>query len=165
MLVALVLLIAACGDGGGDTSAAPTGPTSSTSSTSDPEETEATVAVRQTPLGAVLADPDGMTLYLFTRDERGEPTCSGGCAELWPPLTVEGDPAAGEGVDAALLGVVARGDGSRQVTYDGHPLYLYEPDEAPGDVKGHGVNDVWFAVSPNGSAAGEQRAEPGAYGY
>jgi len=102
-------------------------------------------------LGSFLVDDKGMTLYLFTKDTPNTTVCYEKCATAWPPLLTTGDPAAGEGVDAALLGTTARTDGTVQVTYNGWPLYYYEKDKAPGDVVGQDVGGVWFVVS----AAGE----------
>jgi predicted lipoprotein with Yx(FWY)xxD motif len=64
----------------------------------------------------------------------------------------QGAPAAGEGVDAALLGTITRDDGAMQVTYNGWPLYYFADDTAPGDANGQGLGDVWFLVSPTGEA-------------
>jgi predicted lipoprotein with Yx(FWY)xxD motif len=97
-------------------------------------------------------DANGMTLYLFTKDSAGTSNCSGGCASNWPPLTVTGQPVAGTGVNASLLGTTARADGSTQVTYNGHPLYYYKADHAPGDENGQGVGGVWYVVSASGDA-------------
>ena len=69
----------------------------------------------------------------------------------WPALTVEGEAVGGEGIDASLLGTSERTDGSVQVTLDGHPLYYFAQDAAPGDVNGQGVGDVWYVVSPAGA--------------
>lgn len=103
--------------------------------------------------GTYLTDSEGRSLYLFTKDTRGEPsTCYDKCAENWPPLIVEEAPAAGEGVAASLLGTVERDDGSLQATYFGWPLYYFAKDEASGDTNGQGVGDVWFLVSPYGEA-------------
>lgn len=103
--------------------------------------------------GKYLTDAEGETLYLFTKDEKGEPsTCYDKCAENWPPLIVEEAPTAGDGVAASLLGTVERRDGSLQATYFGWPLYYFAGDEATGDANGHGVGDVWFLVSPYGEA-------------
>lgn len=98
-------------------------------------------------LGNFLVDGKGMTLYLFTNDTPGVSNCSGGCLQAWPPLLVDGDPAAGEGV-AGKLGVIVRADGSRQVTYNDMPLYYYAADSKPGDTTGQGVGGVWFVVEP-----------------
>jgi predicted lipoprotein with Yx(FWY)xxD motif len=93
-----------------------------------------------------------MTLYLLATDPSGTSTCSGGCANNWPPLTVTGGAAAGAGVDSSLLGTTTRADGSTQVTYNGHPLYYFRGDSAPGDQNGQGSGGVWFVVSAAGEA-------------
>ena len=103
-------------------------------------------------LGAILVDTRGKTLYLFTVDEKDRSNCMHGCALAWPPLHTVGDPSAEEGVEAGRLGVIARDDGSSQVTYNGFPRYYFAPDEKPGDAKGHFVGDTWFVVTPSGEA-------------
>ncbi|WP_159621669.1 hypothetical protein [Ruania rhizosphaerae] len=107
-----------------------------------------TVATAETDLGTILVDGEGMTLYLFTNDEPGVSNCEGECIENWPAL--EGEPEAGDGVDAALLGSIERSDGTVQATYNDWPLYYWVQDSAPGDTTGQGVNDVWYVVSPEG---------------
>ena len=103
-------------------------------------------------LGEFLVDADGMTLYLFTNDSEGTSNCYDGCAASWPPLLTEGEPEAGDGVDAALLGTTERTDGTTQVTYNGLPLYFFASDQSAGDTSGQGVGDVWYVVSPEGEA-------------
>lgn len=117
----------------------------------EPGATGATVALSEHPdLGSILADASGNTLYTFDGDEAGVSNCTEGCAEIWPPFTLDsGDPTAGEGVTGEL-GVIQRADGSQQVTYDGRPLYHYSQDSAPGDANGQGVADVWFVVEVGG---------------
>jgi predicted lipoprotein with Yx(FWY)xxD motif len=128
-------------------------PTEETESPSPTEEADATVEVASSDLGDIVVDAEeGMTLYVFLADESTESTCYDDCEAAWPPLTVEGEPAAGEGIDASLLGTSERTDGSVQVTLDGHPLYFFAQDESSGDVNGQGVGDVWFVVSPDGAA-------------
>ena len=107
-------------------------------------------------LGSFLVDDKGMTLYLFTKDTPNTSNCYDKCATAWPPLLTTGQPAAGEGVEASLLGTTQRTDGTIQVTYNGWPLYYYQKDKAPGDVTGQDVGDVWFVVS----ATGEQVSTP-----
>lgn len=113
-----------------------------------------TVSVRDhSDLGQILTDADGMTLYMFDSDEQnGGSTCSGGCADAWPPLTVESTDALVDSVRASLdLGTTERDDGSLQVTGAGWPLYYFASDQEPGDVKGQGVNDVWWVLRPDGA--------------
>lgn len=178
--VAGALAVAGCGDGDDDPGAAAGDEATTAEETTERsgddaagiEETEgvggeeaggdATLALSETSLGKVLVDGEGMTLYLFTPDAQGASTCTGQCAETWPPLAVEGEPVAGDGVDEGLLGTVERDDGTTQVTYDDHPLYTFAPDEAPGDVNGQGVNEVWWVVSAEGEAieAPQEEATP-----
>ncbi|MDA1128384.1 MAG: CHRD domain-containing protein [Chloroflexi bacterium] len=103
-------------------------------------------------VGTILTDPDGNSLYLFTRDERNVSNCSGGCALAWPPLLTIDDPAPGEGLAADRIGTTTRVDGSKQVTYNGWPLYYFAADEKPGDSLGQDVGGVWFVVTTDGGA-------------
>jgi predicted lipoprotein with Yx(FWY)xxD motif len=109
-----------------------------------------TVTVGTTDLGDVLVDTEGMTLYMFDPDAQGDSTCYDDCATAWPPLLVDGDPAAGDGVDAALLGTTERTDGTVQVTYNDWPLYYWAQDAAVGDATGQAVNDVWWVLDATG---------------
>ncbi|MFN3974496.1 MAG: hypothetical protein ACK4K2_04380 [Dehalococcoidia bacterium] len=102
-------------------------------------------------LGNILTDAQGRTLYLFTLDSPNTTTCTGACAQNWPPLLTAAAPVAGERVNPALLGTIRRPEGSTQVTYNGWPLYYFVADRAPGDAKGQGVRGVWFVVSPAGT--------------
>ena len=103
-------------------------------------------------LGDVLVGPDGMTLYMFDQDSRGESasTCSGGCADVWPPLTADGEPTRGEGVTAELT-TFERENGDLQAAAGGWPLYYFASDASPGDAKGQGVNGVWWVLAPDGT--------------
>ena len=103
-------------------------------------------------LGTILMDAAGRSLYLFTRDERNVSNCSGGCALAWPPLITVEDPTPGEGVNGDRIGTTAREDGSKQVTYNGWPLYYYASDEKPGDANGQDRGGVWFVVTSDGGA-------------
>jgi predicted lipoprotein with Yx(FWY)xxD motif len=120
--------------------------------TQSEEPAAATVAVEDSDLGQIVVDAEGQTLYVFLVDESTESTCYDDCEANWPPLTVEGDPVAGEGVDGSLLGTTERKDGTTQVTLDGHPLYHFAADETPDDMNGQGVGEVWYVVSPEGAA-------------
>jgi predicted lipoprotein with Yx(FWY)xxD motif len=118
-------------------------------------ETGYVIGVRSVSgLGLVLVDERGMTLYIYTPDDRGHSVCSGICSVQWPPLLLSGTekrPPTGQGVDRALLGVVRRGDGSLQLTYNEWPLYTYRLDKFPGEATGE-ENDMglWQVISPSG---------------
>jgi predicted lipoprotein with Yx(FWY)xxD motif len=106
-------------------------------------------------LGKILVDSSGRTVYLFEKDTGSQSTCSGGCAVQWPPVTTKGKPTVGSGLTASKVGTTARADGTKQVTYDGHPLYLFKGDSGSGDASGQGVNAfgaLWYVLSPAGNA-------------
>ena len=151
LVMAMALLVAACGDESDDGDIA-ADDASGAGGTQEAGSADATVALADTALGKVLVDAEGMTLYLFKQDQPGESNCAGGCAQLWPPVTVDGEARAGDGVAGAELTTVARGDGSSQVAYHGMPLYRYAKDMKPGDTTGQGVGGVWFVVGPDGNA-------------
>src|SRR6266545_3913400 len=92
----------------------------------------------------------------------------GKCAVNWPPLRVSGRPTEGSGADPALVGTTSRPGGKQQVTYNGHPLYLFEGDKNAGDTNGEGVNAFggsWFALSPAGDKVAQPANGGGGYGY
>jgi predicted lipoprotein with Yx(FWY)xxD motif len=122
----------------------------------------ATVQVAEHPaLGKILTDGQGMTLYLFTKDAANVSNCYDQCAVTWPPLLVAAgaQPTAAEGVPGQL-GVIERTDGSRQVTYNGQPLYFFIKDSKFGDTTGQGVGGVWFVVNPADTAMAATAATP-----
>ena len=131
-------------------------------------------AVASGKFGSLLASSSGMTLYHMTSEKPGSIKCTGGCAQFWPPLLLSGNrkPTAGSGVVASKLGTIKRPDGHIQVTYNGMALYRYSLDKKPGDVKGQGVEGIWFAVTPAGklakvgasAAAGTTSGGGGGYG-
>ena len=96
-----------------------------------------------------MVDDAGLTLYGFTNDGNGLPTCEGACAGAWPPLLVDG-PELPDGLEAAILSVVERGDGSHQLEAGKWPLYRFAGDANPGETNGQGSGDVWFVVNPLG---------------
>ena len=112
-------------------------------------------AAHNAAYGSLLVTPGGMTLYHLTSEKPGSIGCTGQCATAWPPLLLSGNAKvkAGSGVAATGLGTIRRPDGRLQVTYDGIALYRYAADRKAGDVKGQGVEGVWFAVTPAGTLA------------
>ncbi len=127
----------------------------------------ATVATAKVgDLGTVLVNSDGFTLYLFENDTGSTSTCVGTCAGTWPALTTSGDAAASGGADDSMLGTTTRDDGTTQVTYNGHPLYVYSGDSAAGEANGEGISNVWYAVTTQGTPAqtGGGSGNGGGYG-
>jgi predicted lipoprotein with Yx(FWY)xxD motif len=118
----------------------------------------ASVLVKRTKLGRILVDSHRRTLYLFTDDRRGRSRCYDPCVRVWPPAIVSGRPIPGPGLKAKLT-TVRRRDHSRQLVYNGHPLYTLVADTQPGDTHGQGYGGTWFVVSPSGHQIGH--AAPG----
>ena len=130
---------------------------SNTSRSSAPPKTangqSATVGVANENLGNILVDSQGRTLYLFRSDSGTKSACTGACAIDWPPLRATEKPTVGGGATASILATSPRSDGKPQVTYNGHPLYLFSGDQRPGDTNGEGVNafgGLWYALSSAG---------------
>jgi predicted lipoprotein with Yx(FWY)xxD motif len=142
------LAVSGCGGGGGGSASAahPAKP--------KPATAPATVKVASSGLGSkILVDSQGRTLYMFSKDSGTSSSCTGACAVAWPPVAANGKPAVGPGANASLVGTTTRSDGTSQVTYNGHPLYRFVKDTAPGQTNGEGLTAFggsWFAVSPAG---------------
>ena len=127
----------------------------------------ATIGVAKESLGNILVDARGRTLYLFQRDSGSKSTCSGACAIDWPPLGATGEPTVGSGADGALVATNARLDGKPQITYNGHPVYLFSGDQEPGDTNGQAVNafgGLWYVLSAAGDPV-TTRAPSSGSGY
>ena len=153
----VALSVAACGGGGAATAATP-----KTSGGA-----QATVGVANSGLGSILVNSAGHTLYLFKADSSTSSACTGACASAWPPLLTTGTPTAGTGLTASKLGTITRSGGNRQVTYNGHPLYLFIKDTKPGQTTGQGVTAFgapWFALTPSGSQASAPTSSSGSGG-
>jgi predicted lipoprotein with Yx(FWY)xxD motif len=126
-----------------------------------------TVNVRGSSLGKILVNSKGRTLYLFKKDSRRKSACTGACAKAWPPLRANGKPTVGSGASASRVGTIRRSDGKPQVTYKGHPLYLFQGDTKAGDTNGQGLTAFggsWFALSPAGNQVASHTSAPGGGG-
>jgi predicted lipoprotein with Yx(FWY)xxD motif len=158
LALASALVLAACG--GSNTSN--TSNTSSTTTTSSTASTPSSsprpasvVGTTTSSLGTFLVDAKGRALYLWDADHGSKSTCNGECATDWPPLTTTGTPKASGKAKTSLLGTTTRSDGSREVTYAGHPLYYYAGDTGPGQTTGQGSDGFgspWWVVSAAGKA-------------
>lgn len=114
-----------------------------------------TVTTRRTRFGRVLFSGSGRVFYLFTKERSSRARCYGACAKAWPPVLTKGAPRARGAARQSLIGTTRRRDGSRQVTYAGHPMYYYVGD-GPGQILCHNVFEfggTWLVVKPSGRAA------------
>jgi predicted lipoprotein with Yx(FWY)xxD motif len=115
----------------------------------------AKIGVRHTSIGTILVSSSGRTLYQFTKDRPRSNSCVKikECSEIWPSLTTSGKPTAGPGVKASLLSTITLHGGAKQVTYAGHPLYLYSGDSGPGETAYVGEREfggTWYAINASG---------------
>jgi predicted lipoprotein with Yx(FWY)xxD motif len=161
---AVAAVLVACGSSGAS-------PTSSSSTTSTPAAAGAGTVKTATIAGVtVLTSSKGFTLYSFAPDTATTSKCNGTCAQNWPPLT---GPVTAAGV-TGTFGTIQRSDGSVQATFDGHPLYTFVGDTAPGQAKGNGLNvagGLWHEITASGTAApapaggASSGSGGGGYGY
>lgn len=172
--VVAALVIAGCGSGSSTSSPSESSGSENASATSgEGGSGGGTISGAEVEgLGSVLVDSEGMTVYLYTPDEGGTAsTCYGGCEAVWPPVLAEGKATAGGGAMSADLGTTKRKDGSTQVTYNGHPVYTFTGDKAPGEANGQQVEGTWFALDESGNAvegqagAAEESEESSGGGY
>ena len=110
---------------------------------------DATVLAADSDLGQILTDAEGMVIYYFANDSEGTSNCEGDCLANWPPVAVDGEPMAGDGVGAEL-GTIEGNDGTTQLTVNGFPAYYFAGDTASGDTNGQGVGEVWWVFGADG---------------
>ena len=166
LVASLAVFAAACGDdddngdsndpGGAGTpiragGSPQTAPTTIATQAAQPTSASGTTILiaENATIGEILTDAEGMTLYTFSNDTAGSGTsaCTGGCANAWPPLTVDGTPTKPAAASGEIA-TITRDDGKTQVTYKGLPLYFFANDTAAGQTNGHMLNNVWFAAKP-----------------
>jgi predicted lipoprotein with Yx(FWY)xxD motif len=157
---AIALAVAGCGGG----------PRAAAASSATPASAHGALAVATKPhVGSILVDARGRTLYRFAPDRRGRSTCAGACARIWPPAVApRSRPATATGVKGTV-GTTTRADGTRQLTFDGMPLYRFVQDTSTADAKGQGVDR--FLTIPAKAGAGStppsttSSKAKGGYGY
>jgi len=155
-------VLAACSSS--DTSST-SGGGSSTSTSSPAAATAGSLKTATIGGATVLTNSKGFTLYSFAPDTPAKSNCNGTCAQNWPPVK---GPATAAGV-TGTFGTIKRSDGSVQATFDGHPLYTFVGDTAPGQAKGNGLNaagGLWHEITTSGTApAGSTSTGSGGGGY
>src|SRR5271170_6377238 len=171
-LAAVALALSACASSSSSSPAASTAPTSAPAagaSSSAPASSASTVSMTTINGTAVVTNSKGRTLYWFAPDTSTTSKCTGTCATYWPPVT--GPVTAGSGV-TGTLSTITRPDGTKQATYDGHPLYTYVGDTAPGQAKGNGLSlsgGLWYEMTVSGAkpatATGTSSTSSGSGGY
>jgi predicted lipoprotein with Yx(FWY)xxD motif len=156
--LAAALLAAACGS-------STSGGYRSGASASASTGTGMVISTKSGSAGTYLTDGSGRAVYLWVKDSMNKSECSGACAGAWPPVPVNGSLLASGDAKASDLGTITRSDGSKQVTYDGHPLYYYVGDSGPGQTNGQGSDGFgakWWLVAPSGAAITGTSSTPNA---
>jgi predicted lipoprotein with Yx(FWY)xxD motif len=165
MLLALLAVAAAAAVLAACSSSATSSSSGGGSSSSSPAAATAGSLKTATIGGAtVLTSANGFTLYSFAPDTATTSNCNGTCAQNWPPVT---GPTTASGV-TGTFGTIKRSDGSVQATFDGHPLYTFVGDTAPGQNKGNGLNvagGLWHEITTSGTAPAGSSSGSGGGGY
>jgi predicted lipoprotein with Yx(FWY)xxD motif len=151
------LVLAACGDDNNDNATPATTPpttagTTTTAGSAAGGGSETVALAANSTIGKdILVDGEGRALYVFNADTAADKSsCTGGCAQAWPPVVVTGTASYGDGVEADDFTTFTRDDGSKQVAYYGHPLYRFAGDEKAGQANGQGSGGSWYVVGANG---------------
>jgi predicted lipoprotein with Yx(FWY)xxD motif len=156
---ASVAVLAACGSSGGSSPAA-----SGSASSSPAAASSSSLKTAKIGSATVLTSAKGFTLYSFAPDTPTKSNCNGTCAANWPPVK---GPATATGVKGTFS-TIKRSDGAAQATFNGHPLYTYIGDTAPGQNKGNGLNisgGLWHEITTSGTApAGGSSSSSGSGG-
>jgi len=153
--LASALLAAACSSAAASSpSSAPASSAPAAGSSASASTTGTVITTHAGSAGAFLTSGSGRTVYLWAKDSMNMSACSGACASAWPPVPTTGTLTATGGAKASDLGTITRSDGTKQVTYDGHPLYYFVGDSAAGQTNGQGSDNFgakWWLVAPSGA--------------
>jgi len=156
--LAAAATVAACSSAASSTAAAPaaspTGASPAAAGGSAAASGGTVITTAKSSAGTVLTNGSGKAVYVWTKDTGDMSNCSGACAGAWPPVTTTGTATAAGSAKASDIGTITRSDGTKQVTYDGHPLYYFAGDSGPGTASGQGSDGFgakWWLVAPTGS--------------
>jgi predicted lipoprotein with Yx(FWY)xxD motif len=160
--IGAALLVAACSSAAstGSTAAAPASPAGASSPSAAASAPAAgasggtVITTAKSSAGTVLVNGSGRAVYLWVKDTGDMSNCSGACAGAWPPVTTTATATATGAAKASDIGTITRSDGTKQVTYDGHPLYYFSGDSGAGTASGQGSDGFgakWWLVAPTGS--------------
>jgi predicted lipoprotein with Yx(FWY)xxD motif len=153
-VLATALLAAACGSSGSSSTTPASSTPAAGGSTPTASAAALVITTKSGSVGKFLTDGSGRSVYLWVKDGMNKSNCSGACAAAWPPVPASGTVTASGGAVSKDLGSISRSDGTKQLTYDGHPLYYYAGDTSAGQTNGQGSDGFgakWWLVSPSGS--------------
>src|SRR3984885_5445832 len=152
------VIVGACSGGGTSSPAAPAASPAGSPAAASPAGASSSggtvITTAKSSAGTFLTTGSGKAVYLWVKDTGDMSNCNGACAGAWPPVTTTGTATATGGAKASDIGTITRSDGTKQVTYDGHPLYYFSGDSGPGTASGQGSDGFgakWWLVAPTGS--------------
>jgi predicted lipoprotein with Yx(FWY)xxD motif len=151
-VLAAAVGIAGCGSSNSSSSASAAPSTSAAAASSGGG---LAISTTKGPVGTYLTGASGRAIYLWVADTGPKSNCTGQCAKFWPPVLAKTTPTVSGGATASDLGTTTRADGTKQVTYKGHPLYYFLEDPTAGTDKGQGSPNFgakWWLVAPSGTA-------------
>jgi predicted lipoprotein with Yx(FWY)xxD motif len=158
--LAAATTVAACSSAASSTAAAPAASATGSPAAASPAGSGAAasggtvITTAKSSAGTVLTNGSGKAVYLWVKDTGDMSNCNGACAGAWPPVTTTGTATAAGSAKASDIGTITRSDGTKQVTYDGHPLYYFSGDSGAGSATGQGSDSFgakWWLVTPAGS--------------
>jgi predicted lipoprotein with Yx(FWY)xxD motif len=153
-VLAAAVLIAGCGSSN-SSSSANAAPSTSAAAAAAPGASSVAISTTKGSVGTYLTGASGRAIYLWMADTGPKSNCTGQCAKFWPPVLAKATPTVSGGATASDLGTTTRADGTKQVTYNGHPLYYFLEDPKAGTDKGQGSTNFgakWWLVAPSGTA-------------
>ena len=152
------VIVAACSSGGTSSAAAPAASPTGSPAAASPAGASSSggtvITTAKSSAGTFLTNGSGRAVYLWVKDTGDMSNCNGACAGAWPPVTTTATATASGSAKASDIGTITRSDGTKQVTYDGHPLYYFSGDSGPGTATGQGSDGFgakWWLVAPTGS--------------
>lgn len=151
-VIPLIALTGCMGGSSGAGGSAGAGQSSSAAPSAGNAAASTGLATAGSSLGTIVVNDKGMTVYVYDNDtaNSGKSSCTGVCITTWPAVTTTSATPMVSGV-TGKVGTIPAANGTKQITLNGHPLYTYVGDSAKGDVKGQGLQGVWWVVSPSGS--------------
>jgi predicted lipoprotein with Yx(FWY)xxD motif len=154
-LAAATLLAAACSSGGSSSAATPASSSPAAANSGNAAASSSLVISTATSsAGPVLINGSGRAVYVWAKDTKDTSACTGACASAWPPVQPSGTVTAALSAVSSDLGTITRSDGTKQVTYEGHPLYYFSGDSGSGQANGQGSDSFgakWWLVTPSGA--------------
>jgi predicted lipoprotein with Yx(FWY)xxD motif len=150
-LLPAVVALAACGSSGSNSSSSSGGSSTASQSSGATATSPVLRVASKANVGRILVDAQGRTLYRYTPDRNGKSMCTGACSIEWPPATVKGSGPLTAAGAKGTVSTTTRADGTKQLSFEGMPLYRFSQDATTADAKGQGDEHIWFVIPAKGA--------------